>query len=114
MLLVALLALWAQSAAPDFQAQGLKALDEKRFDAAAEAFQKAVESDPKDYTALFNLALADGFLHRDEQAISAYKKVLDLKPGLYEAELNLGILLIRNKRGSDAIGPLKHASETKP
>lgn len=114
MLLAALFALWVQSAPPDWQAQGLKALDEKRFEAAAEAFQKAVDSDPKDYTALFNLALAEGFLKKDTEAISAYDKVLGLKPGLYEAELNLGILLIRNKRPADAIAKLKPASETKP
>src|ERR1051326_862708 len=110
MLVAALFALWVQSASPDWQLQGLKALDEKRFEAAAEAFQKAVESDPKDYTALFNLALAEGFLRKDGEAISAYEKVLDLKPGLYEAELNLGILLIRDKRPSDAIPKLKQAS----
>jgi tetratricopeptide (TPR) repeat protein len=114
MLLAALLALWVQSAPPDWQAQGLKALDEKRFDAAAEAFQRAVESDPKDYTALFNLALADGFLRKDGDAISAYQKVLELKPGLYEAQLNLGILLIRNKRPDDAIAQLKPPSEARP
>jgi tetratricopeptide (TPR) repeat protein len=114
MLLVALLALWVQSAPPDWQAQGLKALDEKRFDAAAEAFQKAVERDPKDYSALFNLALADSLLRKDADAIAAYEKVLELKPGLYEADLNLGILLIRNKRAEDAIAKLKQASESRP
>ncbi len=115
MLLAALLALWVQSAPPpDWQAQGLKALDEKRYDAAVAAFQKAVESDPKDYAALFNLGLANSFLRKDSDAIAAYEKVLDLKPGLYEAELNLGILLIRDKRAADAIPKLKQASETKP
>jgi len=114
MLLAALLALLVQSAPPDWQAQGLKALDEKRFDAAAEAFQKAVDSDPKDYSALFNLALAKSLLQKDAEAISAYQKVLELKPGLYEADLNLGILLVRNKRPEEAIAKLKQASETRP
>jgi tetratricopeptide (TPR) repeat protein len=114
MLLTALLALWVQSAPPDWQAQGLKALDEQRFDAAAEAFQKAVEQDPKDHSALFNLALADSLLRKDTDAISAYERVLELKPGLYEADLNLGILLIRNKRPDEAIARLKQASESRP
>jgi tetratricopeptide (TPR) repeat protein len=114
MLLAALLALLVQSAPPDWQAQGLKALDEKRFDAAAEAFQKAVDNDPKDYSALFNLALADSLLQKDADAIAAYEKVLELKPGLYEADLNLGILLVRNKRPEEAIAKLKQASEGRP
>ncbi len=114
MLVVALLALWVQSAPPDWQAQGFKALDEKRYEAAAEAFQKAVQDDPKDYTALFNLALADTFLRKDPEAIAAYGKVLELKPGLFEANLNLGILLLRDHRSEDAIPLLKQASEAKP
>jgi tetratricopeptide (TPR) repeat protein len=114
MLLAALLAICVQSGQANWQEQGLKALDEKRYEAAAEAFQKAVESDPKDYAALFNLALADGFLRKDAEAISAYEKVLELKPGLYEAELNLGILMLRNKRAGDAVPKLKQASEGKP
>jgi tetratricopeptide (TPR) repeat protein len=114
MLVVALLALWVQSAPPDWQAQGFKALDEKRYDAAAEAFQKAVQADPKDYGALFNLALADSLLRKDPEAIAAYQKVLELKPGLFEAELNLGILLLRNRRTADAVPLLKQASEAKP
>jgi tetratricopeptide (TPR) repeat protein len=114
MLVVALLALWVQSTPPDWQTQGFKALDEKRYDAAAEAFQKAVQADPKDYSALFNLALADSFLHRDSEAIAAYQKVLELKPRLFEAELNLGILLVRDHRDADAIPLLKQASLAKP
>src|SRR5580704_15561959 len=88
---------------PDFSAEGSKALDEGRYEAAAQSFVKAVEADPNDYTAHFNLALAYGFLHKDAQGIAEYRKTLELKPGLYEAELNAGILYMRQK---DPVGAL--------
>jgi tetratricopeptide (TPR) repeat protein len=40
--------------------------------------------------------------------------VLELKPGLYEAELNLGILLIEQKQFSEAADLLRAAAERKP
>jgi predicted Zn-dependent protease len=46
--------------------------------------------------------------------LAEYKKVLELKPGLYEAELNLGILLLRDKQPADAAGYLQQAAEQKP
>src|ERR1035441_4730227 len=87
---------------PDYTAEGLKALDGGKYDQAAELFGKAVAADPKDYGAHFNLALSYTMLKRDAESLAEYKKVLELKPGLYEAELNAGILLIRDKQASAA------------
>ncbi len=88
----------------DFAAEGLKALDAGQYEAAADAFRKAVAADPSDYSAHFNLALAYGFLGRDEDGIAEYRKTLELKPGLYEAELNCGLLLMRHKdAGAEAL-----------
>ena len=39
---------------------------------------------------------------------------VELKPGLYEAELNLGIVLVRNKQFAEAVAPLDAASGQKP
>ena len=97
----------------DFSAQGLKALDAGNYESAAEAFTKAVRADPKDYSAHFHLALAYSLLGRDTEAIPIYKSVLELKPGLYEAELNLGMLLIRQKQAREAIPYLQAAREKK-
>src|ERR1700676_3094617 len=98
----------------DYSAEGLKALDAQRYDAAVEMFTKAVAEDPKDYGARFNLALAYSFLGKFTESIPQYKAVLELKPGLYEAELNLGISLLRSKDAATAIGPLKAAVEQRP
>jgi Tfp pilus assembly protein PilF len=100
--------------APDPAAAGSKALDEGRYDAAAEAFAQAVKAEPNDYFAHFNLALAYSYLKKDEAAIAEYKRALELQPGLYEAELNEGILLIRGKRPDEAVALLEHAVEQRP
>src|SRR5260370_6289406 len=51
---------------------------------------------------------------RAAEAIPVYKKVLGLKPGLYEAELNLGILLASQKPAAEAIPYLQSAVEKRP
>ncbi len=112
--MVAVLALFFLFQGPDFTAEGIKALDEHRYEAAAEAFQKAVQSDPKDYGLHFNLGLAYSLMHRDADGVSEYRKTLELKPGLYEAELNQGILLLRLKNAGEAVPLLEDAVKQKP
>lgn len=97
----------------DYSAEGMKALEAQRYADAATSFAKAVEGDPKDYAAHFHLALSLSMLKRDGDAIAEYRKVLELKPGLPEAELNLGILLLRDKRPKDALPHLSAAAEKK-
>jgi tetratricopeptide (TPR) repeat protein len=104
--------LFAQSV--DFSAEGLKALDAQKYDAAVDLFTKAVAEDPKDYGARFNLALAYSLWGKDAEAIPQYRAVLELKPGLYEAELNLGISLLHSKDAAGAAAQLKAAAEQKP
>lgn len=115
------MALWQALAAvllfspqQDFVTEGLKALDANQ-PAAAEAFlRKAVEADDKDFTAHFNLALALSIENKDDEAIQELRRTLALKPGLYQAEVNLGTLLLRDKRPADAIVPLKDAAVSRP
>ena len=110
----ALLALFFILQTPDYLADGSKALDEHRYQDAAQAFAKAVEADPKDYSAHFNLALAYGFLNKDPDAIAEYKKSLDLKPGLFEAEMNLGMVYLRQKDAASALPLFENAAQQKP
>jgi tetratricopeptide (TPR) repeat protein len=100
--------------APDFNSEGMKALEAGKYDAAEQAFQKAVAADPKDYTAHFNLALAYGFQHKDAEGIAEYRKTLELQPKLYEAELNGGILLLRQKHAAEALPLFDDAAAQKP
>lgn len=111
----AILLLQAPSAPPaDFQSEGLRALEKNNYPAAIEALTKAVAADPKDFAARFNLALAESLAGRDADAIAEYRKSLELKPDLYQANLNLGILLLRNKRPGEAIPVLQQARTAKP
>jgi tetratricopeptide (TPR) repeat protein len=98
----------------DFIADGVKALDAKQYDAAAGLFTKAVAADPKDYSAHFHLALAYSLLGKNPEAIPEYKTTLELRPGLYEAEINLGICLLRAKDAAAALTPLREAAAQKP
>ena len=94
--------------------EGIKLLDAGKPAEAEAQFLKAVATDAKDYSAYFNLAFAQSVQNKDSEATINYRKVLELKPGLYEAELNLGILLLRQKLPKDAIPLLDTAAKAKP
>jgi tetratricopeptide (TPR) repeat protein len=98
----------------DYTSEGMKALDEGKYEVAAQAFTKAIESDAKDYFAHFNLAMAYTLLNRDALAVEEYQKTLALKPGLYEAELNGGIVLLRQKNPAEALPLFEDAARQKP
>ncbi len=98
----------------DSQTAGLQALDQKRFPDAEQIFAKLAADDPKDFSAFFNLALAESAQHKNEQAAAHLKQVLVLKPGLYEAELNLGILDVGEHKPAEAIELLRDACKQKP
>jgi tetratricopeptide (TPR) repeat protein len=106
--------LLAAGAPADLQDDGLKALDRQDFQQAQEIFSKLSVADPKDYSAFFNLALAEIGLKHDGEAAEHFKQVLNLKPGLYEAELNLGILQLRNHNTAEALPLLRDAVKQKP
>jgi tetratricopeptide (TPR) repeat protein len=113
-LLLAFLAQSTGAQSTDFQAEGVKALDARKYEDAAALFSKAIAADPKDYGAHFNLGLAYSMLGRNADAIPEYKTVLELQPGLYEAEMNLGISLLQTKDAAAAIPHLQSATKQKP
>jgi tetratricopeptide (TPR) repeat protein len=96
------------------QAVGLQAMDRQDYQQAQQIFSKLAAADPKDYSALFNLALAETGLNQPDRAAEHYQQVLALKPGLYEAELNLGILYLREHKAADATPLLRDAAKQKP
>lgn len=98
----------------DFSAEGLKALEEQKYELAAQHLEKALQAHPNDYAVQFNLALAYSLAGKDEPAVAAYRKVLELKPGLYEAQLNLGMVLLRLKKPAEAVPYLEAAAEARP
>jgi len=109
---LALISLLAYQA--NFYEQGMKALDEKRYQDAVQSFTSAIAAEPKDYTLYFNLALTYSLMGKDADAIPQYQKALELKPDLYQANLNVGISLLRGKRGAEAVPYLTNAVSEKP
>jgi Tfp pilus assembly protein PilF len=97
----------------DYTSDGMKALEDGKYADAVVAFSKAIAADPKDYFAHFNLAMAHTFLHQDDAAIAEYRKTLEIKPKLYEAELNCGIVLMRQKNPVEAMPLLEDAAGQK-
>lgn len=94
--------------------QGIKALNENRYADAIETFTKAIAADPKDYSLHFNLALAYSLSGKNDDSIPEYEKTLELKPDLYQAELNLGITLLRVKQPAEAVKYLSAAAMQNP
>jgi Tfp pilus assembly protein PilF len=100
--------------ATDYGTEGMKALESGKYEAAADAFTKAIAADPGDYFAHFNLGMAYSMLHRDADGLAEYRKTLEIKPHLFEAELNAGILLMRQKNPADALPLFEDAVAQKP
>lgn len=106
----ALLLLWQA----DPLADGIKALDAKDYTTAIGLFQKAAAADPKDYAAQFHLGLAYSLAGDKEKSLAAYRQALELKPDLYEAQMNTAALLMETAKPGDAVPLLKRAVEAKP
>ena len=68
--------------ATDFTAEGMKALDGHKYQEAVGLFAKAVDADPSDYAAQFNLALSYSLLGKAAEAIPVYKEKLTELEGL--------------------------------
>jgi len=107
-MILLLLALLAQSADP--MADGNRALDAKEYDRALALFIQAAAADAKDFAAEFQIGLTYSMMGRDDNAIPHYKAALALNPELYEAQLNLGLSLLRAKDAAAAIPYLETAA----
>lgn len=110
MFLLALLFFWQADPAT----LGMKALEEQKFEQAVTHFAAAVKAAPEDLSANFHHGLALSMVNRDAEAITAYQKVLTLQADLFEAQLNLGVLLLRAKRSADALPLLEKAQAQQP
>ncbi|MBI1983973.1 MAG: tetratricopeptide repeat protein, partial [Acidobacteria bacterium] len=104
----------AEKDLPSLLAAAKDALDREDFPAAVEALSVVVGKEPEMAAAWFNLAYAYGAMGRNEEAAKAYEKTLEIHPNLFEARLNLGILLIQEEHADAALEHLAKAVELKP
>lgn len=104
--------------APEHSADGLRdaesLLQGQKYSEAAEKLQIAVSRQPRNPQAWFDLGYAQSHLGRTPEAVAAYRKAVELSPGWFEANLNLGLALARSGDFADAATVLKHTVELKP
>ena len=106
----------AKPAAPprDPMAEAQALLDSGHPLDAATLLKDVVEQNPDNFAVWFNLGVAYGMAGQDANAIEAFRKTLALEPKLYEAELNLGRMLLRRKEYAEAEKLLAEASTQRP
>ncbi len=94
--------------------RGKLAFQANQYQAAADAFAKAVEAAPDSARAHTNLGTALSALQRDEEAIQEFHKALELQPGQPTASYNLGRLMLQTGQPDAAIPPLLEILKTSP
>jgi Flp pilus assembly protein TadD len=76
-------------------AQAEEAIQKNDFSGAETLLKKALEKDPKNYQAWFDLGFVLNHLDRTEESIHAYRQSVAAKPDVFETNLNLGLMLAR-------------------
>jgi tetratricopeptide (TPR) repeat protein len=94
--------------------RGKLAYQAGQYQAAAEAFAKAVEAAPDSTRARVNLGSALAALKRNPEAIAEFRKALELDPEQPTAHFNLSQLLLEAGKPDEAIPSLIKAVEANP
>src|SRR5580700_3109259 len=94
-------------------AQAEDAIQKNDFTAAEAFLKKALDKDPNNYQAWFDLGFVLNRLSRVDESIAAYRKSVAAKPDVFESNLNLGLMLVR-ANNPEAEQFLRAASTLKP
>src|SRR5208282_4347273 len=89
------------------------AIQKNDFTGAETLLKKAIDKDPNNYQAWFDLGFVLNHLGRSDESIAAYRKSVAAKPDVFESNLNLGLMLVR-ANNSDAEQFLRAATALKP
>jgi tetratricopeptide (TPR) repeat protein len=100
-------------------AQAEDAIQKNDSSAAETLLKKAVDKDPNNYQAWFDLGFVLNRLARADESIAAYRKSVTAKPDVFESNLNLGLMLARANnpeaeqflRAATALKPTAHIEE---
>src|SRR5437763_7012727 len=84
------------------------------YSSAQPLLEKAAVKDPKSYQAWYDLGYCEQALNHNSEALSAYKKSLEISPKIFETNLNLGLLLANSGERDQAISYLRTATELQP
>src|SRR5215469_1012839 len=94
-------------------------IEKKDFAAAEPLLKKVVASQPNNYQVWFDLGFVYNALERPDDSIRAYRESVKAKPDVFESNLNLGLMLAKNKqpgaeqflRAATQLKPQSHADE---
>jgi Flp pilus assembly protein TadD len=100
-------------------AQAEDAIQKNDFTGAEVLLKKAIEKDPKNYQAWFDLGFVLNRVGRVEDSIHAYRQSVAAKPEVFETNLNLGLMLGRFNspeaerylRAATGLTPTDHVEE---
>jgi len=100
-------------------AQAEDAIQKNDFTGAEALLKKAIDKDPKNYQAWFDLGFVLNRLGRVEDSIHAYRQSVAAKPEVFETNLNLGLMLVRFNspeaerylRAATGLKPTDHVEE---
>jgi Flp pilus assembly protein TadD len=76
-------------------AQAEDAIQKNDFTGAETLLKRAIDKDPNNYQAWFDLGFVLNRLARTDESIAAYRKSVATKPDVFESNLNLGLMLAR-------------------
>jgi tetratricopeptide (TPR) repeat protein len=91
-----------------FALDGELYMDSRQFDAAADAYDRALRVKPDDTDMLYGRGLAYAEAGKVDQAVADFRKLLEIKPGDIEASNALGYTLADNDRD---LGEAQHLIE---
>jgi len=97
---------------PDLR-QAEESIQKQDYAAAEGLLRKAIDRDPKNYVAYFDLGFVENVLGRMDESIAAYRKSVAAKPDVFESNLNLGLQLAKAGQ-PDAEQFLRAATQLKP
>jgi Flp pilus assembly protein TadD len=96
-------------------AEAESALEKQDYARAEKLLLPVVDLDPRDYRAWFDLAYVYNATQRRSDAIDAYRKSIAIKPDVFAANLNLGLLLAATGNSNDEAAKfLSAATRLKP
>ncbi len=93
--------------------QAETAIEKQDYATAEPLLKKVVASDPDNFAAWFDLGFLYNAQGKTEDSIAAYRKSVAAKPGVFESNLNLGLMLVKAGQ-PDAQQFLRAATKLKP
>ena len=112
-LCTALIAQSPQNATAHYLA-GLACYLSNRPERAVDYFRQAVFLNSADKNALYNLGVVCGELHRNDEAISAYRALIEQAPRHTKAYQNMALLLVKTGKYTESVATLKQVLDADP